>query len=200
MTLSDPLLASHVSLVDAVDHLLNRGAVLLGDATLSVAGVDLVYVGLSVLVASVETMRERASWSSAADGGAPVWPPTASQAVEAGGRERTAGDRLRVTTAEGPASEVQPWPEVEGAPAAEGEERPERGLARLVLALVELLRQIVERQALRRMEGGSLSDVEVERMGLGLRELAEKMAELRSLFGLEERDLAIDLGPLGRLN
>src|SRR5438105_4994441 len=51
------ILAERLALVDAVDHLLNRGAVLVGDATLSLAGVDLVYVGLSVLVSSVETLR-----------------------------------------------------------------------------------------------------------------------------------------------
>src|SRR5690348_2623823 len=51
------ILANRLALVDAVDHLLNRGAVLVGDATLSLAGVDLVYVGLSVLISSVETLR-----------------------------------------------------------------------------------------------------------------------------------------------
>jgi hypothetical protein len=72
-------------------------------------------------------------------------------------------------------------------------------LARLVLTLVELLRQLVERQALRRVEASSLSAEQVERMGRALMDLSEKMAELRDLFGLEEQDLEIDLGPLGRL-
>jgi hypothetical protein len=69
----------------------------------------------------------------------------------------------------------------------------------MVLALVEVLRQILERQALRRMEGGGLPDDAVERMGLALQELAAKMAELRAAFDLGEDDLNLDLGPLGRL-
>jgi Gas vesicle protein K len=78
-------------------------------------------------------------------------------------------------------------------------DRPEQGLARLVLTLVELLRQVIERQAVRRMEGGSLSDDEVERMGLALMELEAKMTELRDVFGLGPDDLNVDLGPLGKL-
>jgi hypothetical protein len=83
--------------------------------------------------------------------------------------------------------------------AATDDERPERGLARLVLTLIELLRQVVERQALRRVEGAGLSDEQVERMGVALMELEAKMAELREVFGLTEADLNLDLGPLGRL-
>jgi hypothetical protein len=75
----------------------------------------------------------------------------------------------------------------------------EKGLAQLVLTLVELLRQLMERQALRRIEGGSLSAEEVERLGETFMLLAEKMEELREQFGLEEEDLNLDLGPLGRL-
>lgn len=75
----------------------------------------------------------------------------------------------------------------------------EKGLAQLVLTLVELLRQLMERQALRRIEGGSLSPDEVERLGETFMLLKEKMDELREQFELEEEDLNLDLGPLGRL-
>lgn len=75
----------------------------------------------------------------------------------------------------------------------------EAGLGRLVLTLVELLRRVLEHQAVRRMEGGGLSDEEVERMGLALMRLEEKMDEIRQIFGLAPEDLNIDLGPLGRL-
>lgn len=78
-------------------------------------------------------------------------------------------------------------------------ERVERGLAQLVLTLVELLRQLMERQALRRMEGGTLTDEEVERLGETFMKLAQRMEELKAEFGLEDRDLNLDLGPLGRL-
>jgi actin-like ATPase involved in cell morphogenesis len=78
-------------------------------------------------------------------------------------------------------------------------ESVEQGLARLVLTLIELIRRLLERQAVRRMEGGGLTDRQVEELGLALMRLEEKMAELKTQFGLEDEDLNIDLGPLGRL-
>jgi hypothetical protein len=68
-----------------------------------------------------------------------------------------------------------------------------------VLTVVELLRQVLEHQAVRRMEGGGLDDAAIERMGLALLELEAKMDELRAVFQLEPEDLNLDLGPLGRL-
>ena len=75
----------------------------------------------------------------------------------------------------------------------------ERGLAQLVLTIVELLRQLMERQALRRIDSGGLSDEQEERLGRTFMELDRRMAELREEFGLTEEDLNLDLGPLGRL-
>lgn len=74
-----------------------------------------------------------------------------------------------------------------------------RDLGRLVLTIVELVRQLMERQAIRRVEVGDLPDETVERLGLGLMRLEEAMDELREHFGLEPEDLNIDLGPLGPL-
>ena len=78
-------------------------------------------------------------------------------------------------------------------------ENLERGLAQLVLTIVELLRQLMERQALRRIDGGSLSEEQVERLGRTFMELDKRMAELRDEFGLDEDDLNLHLGPLGNL-
>jgi hypothetical protein len=78
-------------------------------------------------------------------------------------------------------------------------ETVERGLAQLVLTVVELLRQLMERQALRRMECGTLTDDEVERLGLTFMRLSERMEELKEEFGLGDADLNLDLGPLGQL-
>jgi Gas vesicle protein K len=75
----------------------------------------------------------------------------------------------------------------------------EKGLAQLVLTLVELLRQLMERQALRRIEGGSLDPDEVERLGQTFMLLEQRMEELKETFGLDDEDLNMDLGPLGRL-
>src|SRR5579884_787617 len=78
-------------------------------------------------------------------------------------------------------------------------ERVEQGLARLVLTVIELLREVLEHQAIRRMDGGKLTDEEVERLGLALLKLNQRMDELKAIFGLTDEDLNIDLGPLGRL-
>ena len=78
-------------------------------------------------------------------------------------------------------------------------ERVENGLARLALTLIELLRKVLEHQAVRRMDGGTLTDEEVERLGLALLRLNERMQELKAIFNLTDEDLNIDLGPLGRL-
>jgi hypothetical protein len=78
-------------------------------------------------------------------------------------------------------------------------EQVERGLAQLVLTLIELLRQLMERQALTRMEQGDLTDEEIERLGETFMKLSERMDELKSHFGLEDRDLNLNLGPLGDL-
>jgi len=78
-------------------------------------------------------------------------------------------------------------------------EKVERGLAQLVLTLVELLRQLMERQALRRMEQGTLDDEQIERLGQTFMKLAERMDELKAEFGLRDSDLNLNLGPLGDL-
>ena len=74
-----------------------------------------------------------------------------------------------------------------------------RGLAQLVLTLVELVRQLMERQAIRRVEGGGLSDEQIDRLGEALMALEQRMDELKSEFGLEDDDLNLNLGPLGNL-
>jgi CII-binding regulator of phage lambda lysogenization HflD len=78
-------------------------------------------------------------------------------------------------------------------------ENLEQGLARLVLALVELLRRLLERQAIRRMEGSSLTPEQVEEMGLALMKLEQKVQEIAAHFGLKPSDLNLGLGPLGDL-
>ena len=73
------------------------------------------------------------------------------------------------------------------------------GLARLVLTLIELLRRVLEHQAVRRLDAGTLSEEEEERLGLAFLRLRDRMEELRVTLGLSEDDLNLDLGPLGRL-
>lgn len=74
----------------------------------------------------------------------------------------------------------------------------EQGLAKLVLGLIELLRRLLERQAIRRMEGGNLSGEQIEAMGQSLMKLEEKIKEMAASFGLKPEDLNLELGPLGK--
>jgi hypothetical protein len=73
------------------------------------------------------------------------------------------------------------------------------GLGQLVLTLVKLLHEVLERQAIRRIDAGSLTAEQVERLGVTLMRQAEEIERMRREFGLEQEDLDIDLGPLGKL-
>ena len=75
----------------------------------------------------------------------------------------------------------------------------EQGLAKLVLTLIEFIRRLLEKQAVRRMEGGDLSPEQIEELGLALMHLEAKLQELKTQFGLADEDLNLDLGPIGRL-
>lgn len=75
----------------------------------------------------------------------------------------------------------------------------QKSVARLVLTLVEFIRQLLERQAIRRMEGDTLTAEETENIGLALMRLEQTVRDMAARFGLEPEDLNLDLGPLGRL-
>ncbi len=209
------------SLVDLINRVLDRGVVVGGDVTISLAGVDLVYLGLNALLTSVSTAREtlkrdvgtvRPAPPSGAVS-APVTPRPAG-AVTAGyairdlepppaASEERASDAEASAPGEGSSETVQAaLAEVaRGLPSRldVDPESVQRDLARLVLTLVELLRRVIEHQAVRRMDDSDLTDEQVERMGLALQRLQEKLAEIREAFGLAAEDLDVDLGPLGKL-
>ena len=73
------------------------------------------------------------------------------------------------------------------------------GLAQLVLTLVELIRELLERQALRRVEAGTLTEDQIERLGQTFCRLSEEIERLKKYFALSDEDLNLDLGPLGKL-
>ena len=75
----------------------------------------------------------------------------------------------------------------------------ENGLAKLVLSIIELVRKLLEKQALRRMDAGNLTEEEIERLGNALMKLEEKMVELKAVFGLSDDDLNLSLGPIKTL-
>lgn len=74
-----------------------------------------------------------------------------------------------------------------------------KGLSQLVLTLIKLLHELLERQAIRRMESGQLSDDDIERLGTTLMQQAQEIERMRDIFGLQEEDLTLNLGPLGKL-
>jgi hypothetical protein len=197
--------AQRIALVDVVNSLLDKGTVISGQATVSVAGVDLVHVALNLLVSSVETLQRAGSVPSNVLSAVPQQPSPGTRAPFAGGGSATSPHSVT----SGSALEVPSLVPYTTTPFAadpptllsqgEAEQQRDQGLAGLVLALVELIRQLLERQAVRRMEGGTLTEDEVERMGRALMELNAKMKELFAMFGLDETDVNLDLGPLGQL-
>ncbi|MEI8356490.1 MAG: gas vesicle protein K [Deltaproteobacteria bacterium] len=79
------------------------------------------------------------------------------------------------------------------------EDKKKNGLAQLVLTVVKLLHELLEKQAIRRIDGGGLTDEEIERLGFTLMRQSEEIAKIATEFGLENEDLNLDLGPLGKL-
>jgi hypothetical protein len=200
------------SLVELVSRVLDRGVVLQGDVTISVAGVDLVYLGLNALLTSISTARrtlQRPVGQSAlrpAPGSAQRSAPESLAAAvgslqpgSGGAPSREPGAAAREAAAEPLAAEIVQL--AEGLPRRleVDPDAVQRDLARLVLTLVELLRRVVEHQAVRRMEDDDLSEEQVERMGTALLRLEEKLAEIKRVFGVADEELNIDLGPLGKL-
>jgi hypothetical protein len=191
-------LATGDGLVDLLDMLLGTGVVAAGDATLSVAGVDLVYLNLRALLASVESAWGQGRRSDAGQiprgpplpprppggprtplGSEPVPPTTPPAGLDA--LERFAGTLDRAVPPLVRRFDADP-------------EQVERGLAKLVLTVIDLLRRLMERQAVRRMEGGSLTADEIDRVGTTFLLLERRMEELQRAFGLDDQDLRFDLG------
>jgi hypothetical protein len=194
----EPIFESdRLELAGVINTLLDKGVVLRADAILSVADIDLVTLDLGVLLVAVETaLRQKRgpSLMAGALGGLDLSPQRA-EAVRSGA--------VQLPAARPPARE-EAADIRELAPALPDRinvdpANVESGLARLVLTLIEVLRKVLEHQAIRRMEGGTLTEDEIERLGLGLLRLHERMQELKGVFGLTDEDLEIDLGPLGRL-
>lgn len=185
---------NRLGLVDALDHLINRGAVVSGKATLSLANVDLVFLQLNLLLSSVETLQQ----SNDPRDRAILFPDVPGAGTDA---PRPAPRSLAGSVGPLIAPTIPTREQVTLSPAKKAEiDTPySKSLTQLVITLAELLRQLMERQAIRRMEGGNLTNTEIERLGLALKDLDSEMKRLRSVFGLNDSDVQIDLGPIGRL-
>ena len=205
--MSDRSLATNqpASLCDALDRLLDTGIVALGEVKISVADVDLIYVGLQLVVTSIESGRRRTPTDGypALDIDTPWNPPdqparsapSAASPPASQPPDAPTAPRLRpVSTPAG--AEPSPSPP----PASAAKSNVEKnGWAQLVLTLVKLLHQLLKLQALRRMESGSLTDPELDRLGTTLMRQAQEIERMAKEFGLKPEDLNLDLGPLGKL-
>lgn len=174
-----------LSLAELLDRLVGRGVALQGDVVLSVAGVDLVWLGLKAVLAGADLAPPRAGTDLTGRAG-----PGRAQAAQTA-RTRPSGTAPRQGIRGAPPAREHPLPRA-GRLSVDGE-RVEEGLVRLVLSVVELLRQLMEGQALRRMDSGALSEDQLEALGVALMRLSERMDDLKEFFGLSDDDLELQL-------
>jgi Gas vesicle protein K/Gas vesicle protein len=188
-----------VELAEVLNHVLDKGVVLRGEVMLAVADIDLIKLDLGLLLTAIESAMR---------------PPRGQRSRQpelVGPRDESASVPSSGSTMESQVVEALPAPkDATVTPLEEVAEalpprlntdpdKVENGLAKLVLTLIEVLRKVLEHQAVRRMEGGHLSDAEIEKLGVALLRLNDRMQEMKGIFGLTDEDLQIDLGPLGKL-
>ena len=170
----------NVTLVDALDKVLEKGAIINGDITIRVADVDLVYLGLRLILTSISKAEELAGRNFSNPD--KEFTPDDIEYIEKLQREiRRAEENI-------------PKLIDLGSP-----QKTEQGLAQLILTLVELIRKLMEKEAFRRVKSGALAPVEIQKLGLSLKAVKKKIKEIQAIFGIEDEELNLDLGPLGNL-
>jgi hypothetical protein len=199
VSLDDLFGEPRIELSEVLSHILDKGVVLKGEVMLAVADIDLIRLDLGLLLTAVETALRPARRVRAGALGLAGALPSPTQNALAG----STMESQVVASLEAPKDAAAVPLEVvaEGLPPRlnTDPDKVENGLAKLVLTLIEVLRKVLEHQAVRRMEGGHLSDAEIEKLGVALLRLNDRMQEMKGIFGLTDDDLQIDLGPLGRL-
>lgn len=226
----------HFTLLELLDRLLDKGAMVKGEILLSVADIDLVYLNLGLLLSSVKTVEDVARRSG--HGEAEQLSDQLSSQEESLNKQSLSEEEKDSAPAPSPREKSQKRSDEEKEEASalfsEEEKRSnnddeeaiaralpsatdsvtdqitepkanidpknvEKGLAKLVLTLVDLIRKLMEKQAIRRIEDDQLSSDEIEKVGNAFLLLDEKMEELKKTFDLTDKDLNLDLGPLGDL-
>jgi hypothetical protein len=199
------------TLAEALDRILHKGVALEGEVTIGLAEVDLVYLDLRLLLASVDTI-----WP---DGRSPLRPVMPTTSTDPGPPPPAPSplaslDRVEIVAAAEPHPLVADPPFRRAPPTATGgidgrtsadevgsgaptkKLSTAEGLVRLVLTVVKLLHDVLERQAVRRMTGGTLTDLQIENLGVALRAQAEELERLRRHFDFSDQDLDLNLGRL----
>jgi hypothetical protein len=171
---------NNVTLVDALDKVLEKGAVINGDIFLRVADIDLVFLGLRLILTSVSRAGE------------------------------LSGERLRSKEKEPTSEDIEYIRRLQREIKMAEENIPklidlgnpkkaEQGIAKLILTLVELIRKLMEKEAYRRVRKGTLFPTEIEKLGLSLKAIKKKVKEIQAIFGIGDEELNLDLGPIGNL-
>jgi len=170
----------NVTLVDALDKVLEKGAVINGDIVIRVADVDLVFLGLRLILTSI-SKAEEVSGKSFSNPDKELTPEDIDYIKKLQREIRKAEENIPKLIDMG------------------NPKKTEQGLAKLVLTLVELIRRLMEKEAFRRVKRGSLSSAEIQKLGLSLKAVKKKIKEVQTIFGIEDEELNLDLGPLGNL-
>lgn len=169
----------NATLVDALDVVIDKGAVLHGDIVIRIADLDMLAISLKLIIVSMSRLQtqqgKRVDEVHVNEIGDEIYLQKLEKQIE--NAQKHINQMLNADVPE----------EVEG------------GLAQLVLTLIKLIVDLVEREAMRRVEREQLTPMEVQKLGLNLEAIETKIEELRLVFGLEEDDLNIDLGSLGKL-
>jgi len=169
----------NASLVDALDVVIDKGAVVQGDLVVRIADLDLLAITLKLVLVSMSRLQtqqgKRTDKVNINEMGDEVYLKKMEKQIE-----KAQVHINQMINADSPE-------EIEG------------GLGQLVLTLIKLITDLVEKEAMRRVEGGQLTQMEMQKLGLNLQAIETKIEELRLVFGLKEEDLNLNLGPLGKL-
>ncbi len=169
-----------VTLVDALDKVLEKGAVINGDIMIRVADVDLVYLGLRLILTSI-SKAEELSGKSFSNPDRKATPEELAYLNKLSSEIKKAEANITKNIDAGNPKET------------------EKGIAQLVLTIVELIRRLMEKEAFRRVQRGNLSQIEIQKLGMSLKAIEKKIKEIQTIFGIEDEELNLDLGPLGNL-
>lgn len=170
----------NVTLVDALDKVIEKGAVVNGEVVISIADVDLIFVGLRLILTSISKAEEVSGKSFS-----PLTEVPTPEELEYINKLQ-----MEIKKSEKNISQILD---------SNDPRETEKGIAKLILTLVELIRRLMEKEAFRRVKNASLSSVEIQKLGLSLKAIEKKIKEVQLIFGLENEELNLDLGPLGNL-
>jgi len=169
----------NATLVDALDTVIDKGAVVQGDLVIRLADLDLLAIQLKLILVSFSRLETQ-------------------QGKRVGNiNQAEMGDEAYLKKFENQIEKTQAH--INQMINASCPREAESGLAKLVLTLIKLIVDLVEREATRRVQGGHLTQTEIQKLGLNLQAIETKLEELRLIFGLKEEDLNLNLGPLGNL-